>query len=387
MDWKKQFALTAITSTFLCSSSLAGYIAVNGVGTRGETLQAFTGLADDSSAIFYNPAGLTQVKGTEINSGLSTILTNAMYFNTFVNQGSRSQKNSFAPYVFASSDYFKNFVLGMGIYAPFARQSSYVVNAATYNLPLHSTLIRTDFAPTIAFNLMPHLSFGASIVASYIRARSEIFALNERSNGWGFTGQFGFLYHATQTLSLGIDYRGPEKAHLKGHGSLVNVGQGTFTSKLHYPGVLTAGLAWHFLKPLTFTFSYEYEMWHYLQQVQRVYNSPILTVIATNTINGKNVGDFRFGLMYRPNQKNEFRIGYTYAPKSVPVTFIIPAQPDYNINFFSLGYSYYMNKQVRLDLGYQFAYGRQLFSNNPLYPGNLKMRTNFIMLGVDYYVI
>src|ERR1035438_4359894 len=32
--------------------------------------EAFVAQADDASAIFYNPAGLTQLKGTEITSGM-----------------------------------------------------------------------------------------------------------------------------------------------------------------------------------------------------------------------------------------------------------------------------------------------------------------------------
>ena len=42
----------------------------NGVGARALSLgEAFTGVADDASALYYNPAGLTQMKGIAFHLG------------------------------------------------------------------------------------------------------------------------------------------------------------------------------------------------------------------------------------------------------------------------------------------------------------------------------
>lgn len=71
-------------------TSYAGGTAVNGEGIRGSTMQAFTAVADDPSAIYYNPAGLTQLKGTNVQASATYIAPNVKYNNTIT----QSQTNS-----------------------------------------------------------------------------------------------------------------------------------------------------------------------------------------------------------------------------------------------------------------------------------------------------
>src|SRR3989338_3321534 len=75
-------------------SSYASFSAVPGVGVRGDTLQAFIGLADDPSAIYYNPGGLTQVKGTEVDVSTALIMPRMKYVNSNNNVETRSTQKA-----------------------------------------------------------------------------------------------------------------------------------------------------------------------------------------------------------------------------------------------------------------------------------------------------
>jgi len=61
----------AFTVLFAPLAARGGGIEVPMQGARASgQADAFTAQADDPSAIFYNPAGLTQLRGTQISAGL-----------------------------------------------------------------------------------------------------------------------------------------------------------------------------------------------------------------------------------------------------------------------------------------------------------------------------
>ncbi|MDO8722674.1 MAG: hypothetical protein Q7J31_10690, partial [Syntrophales bacterium] len=72
---KKLFLYTGIVALFMFSftfkSAMASGLNLEGLGTRAITMGgAFTGLADDSSAIHWNPSGLAQLKGGGFAAGV-----------------------------------------------------------------------------------------------------------------------------------------------------------------------------------------------------------------------------------------------------------------------------------------------------------------------------
>lgn len=78
----KKFILTVVTVLALSNPSFAvgigSYSNQSGLSTRAMALgYSFAGVADDPSALFFNPAGLTQLKGLQMEYGLETILLSA----------------------------------------------------------------------------------------------------------------------------------------------------------------------------------------------------------------------------------------------------------------------------------------------------------------------
>ena len=67
--------LLCVTLIASFSSAQTGWV-VNGAGTRAAGMgYAFTGLADDASAVTWNPAGIAQLARPEISAGFRTIFT------------------------------------------------------------------------------------------------------------------------------------------------------------------------------------------------------------------------------------------------------------------------------------------------------------------------
>lgn len=378
------FLILLIIIGFFCNNSFAGNTANNGVAPRAQSMQAFTAVADDPSAIFYNPAGLVQVKGTQFDNGVAIILPHQSYTNTNNNVETTSSITAFAPNLFLSTDKIKPVVLGFGVYSPFARDAKFNINPATLNLPNKSTFVRIDFVPTVATRINEHIAIGAGFVASHIRIDPDIAGLKERTRGYGFTGQGGIMIFLPHKVKLGFNYRGPMTAHLRGDGNLGPFA-GTFRTTLKFPAVATIGAAWQATQTFLVSTSFGYEFWHTLTTVNKPYNNPVFAPVSALVINAKDSYNIRGGFIYRPSHENEFRGGYSYLSAAIPAANIVPAIPDFYEHHFSAGYSRYMGPW-RFDVGYEYAFARNRFSANPLFPGNHKADMHVILLGFAYKI-
>src|SRR2546425_12327636 len=78
MQSKIQVLLAIIISFFMVSESFAvgsSGLSTQLVGTKAMGQgNAFAGQADDPSALYYNPAGITQLKGTQVSVGATALL-------------------------------------------------------------------------------------------------------------------------------------------------------------------------------------------------------------------------------------------------------------------------------------------------------------------------
>lgn len=385
MNNRKHFAILFGLFTFVCTSVFAGNYSANGVATRAESMEAFTAVADDPSAVFYNPAGLTQIHHTEIDSGAALIMPDIAYTNSTNNISSSSTTISIAPDLFASTNKWQPIYFGVGVYAPFGRVSNYDVNPAVYSMRHFSKLVRIDFVPTVAIALNHYISLGVGIVGSRVDAATNVFGLRERGAGYGVTGQGGILVKLPQHVKLGFVYRGHETAHISGTGNTLTIPEDNFSLKLNFPATMSAGIAWQALHNLLFSATYDYEMWSTLRIINIHYGNPILNQIAPITVNAHNSHNVRFGMLYRVDPRDELRLGYAYINMAIPQQNVIPAEPDYSGSLYSVGYSHYFSK-IRLDAGYEYGGIIPLNSTNSLFPGHHKGHLNTIMLGIAYTV-
>lgn len=377
-------------SLTLAHTAMAANLSVNGIGTRAEALNAFVAVADDPSAIYYNPAGLTQIKHTEIDTSASIILPEQTYTNTSGVE-TKSTGAVFGGNLLISHPLNNKLSLGFGVYSPFARQSSYGVNAATGNNTMDAKIMRMDFVPTIAYQIQPNIAIGGGLVAGYVTASDNILGFDTTSNGWGYTAQGGVLFKLPKQIRLGVNYRGPMKARLHGHASGTYaaktgphplVGEVGFSQDIRFPGTLSAGISVPVNDKVLLSFEYDYEMWSYFDKVVKDFDGD--NPDSTTTVDAKDSSDFRFGVRYTPHDHNEFSASYAYVEHAVPYDNLIAAKPDYDQHSLSVGYSYYWGK-FRFDAGYQFLYMPTGTSNSTAgTAGDYKMHANMFMLGLGY---
>jgi len=126
---------------------------------------AFVAVADDPSAIMYNPAGLTQLKGTNIYGGTTFIIPSTTYENLSGQTEDTDFQAFLAPNLYVSSDLgMKDMRFGIGFYSPFGIGGrKWDENGLTRYSSVESMIATLSINPTIAYRLSPSLSIGAGI--------------------------------------------------------------------------------------------------------------------------------------------------------------------------------------------------------------------------------
>jgi len=209
-------------------------------GRHSGTANAVTGSVEGSESVFFNPAGLSKSKGTEVSANFSPTFSQ---FQGVVVQGGAEQKSKtdFSPIfgVFASHALTESFAFGLGVYAAGGTAANYEsvdltpVNASftSFKPTVKSSLSLIEFSPGIGYSLTPNFHFGAAW--RLVAAQGEFSTVNF-SSGMAIASQVkdlkktrynGFRVGAQwntddRNTGLGVSWRTPVKFNLDGTSSV-----------------------------------------------------------------------------------------------------------------------------------------------------------------------
>ena len=149
---------------FCSSGYTAGFLVYNQDAAAAGMGDSFTAIADNPSAVFYNPAGINQLEGTQLRSGFHFISFNTSF------RGAESGKRTDMKTDFAAllNGYLTHKIndrisIGGGIFTPFGLVSEWPNGWEGSAVATYSEL-RTFFVnPVISIQVHPRLSLAAGI--------------------------------------------------------------------------------------------------------------------------------------------------------------------------------------------------------------------------------
>ncbi len=172
----------------LTTGLMASGVALTGIGARATALGGnYRGISNDWSAMFWNPAGLTQIKGLHVGASFETIMPGSKYqlsqnvpaFSVYKTEEFSNESQTF--YIPAAGLVYgmEKLTFGLSFYAPFGLGSKWdAMNTAAYNdaypeFDFEDDLQVININPTVALKLTDKLSvgLGANIVLSNILIR------------------------------------------------------------------------------------------------------------------------------------------------------------------------------------------------------------------------
>ncbi|MEN0106053.1 MAG: OmpP1/FadL family transporter [Pseudomonas sp.] len=137
--------------------------------------------AVDPSTIFYNPAGLARLPGTQVTNGITVVIPKGSFKDTgstdvFGNPTGGSGAGSYLPDAAAAPDFYfssqinDNITVGLGIFVPFGAKLDYNEDwTGRYGIQ-SANLETVNINPSIAYRFNEHHSIGFGLSAQYIKS-------------------------------------------------------------------------------------------------------------------------------------------------------------------------------------------------------------------------
>jgi len=302
---------------------------------------AYVATADNPSAVYYNPSGLALQPAGEV-AGTFLIAPSDSYQGA----GAKVDENGgtfVLPHLFAAVP-IGGFSLGVGIFEPFGLQTSWPDDSGFRNLATANKLYVTSGAISIARQLTPLLSIGASFEMDRLKV--------DLARGIGFTPGDLLSYDASDTReswNAGIMFT-PQAEHQFGimYESSVNYHLSGTLSEYPYGVSETGTGSWIFPDHLAFGYSYRPTPDWNLEVDADWTHWALLQAVTVATATGpitlpfyyKDSWYYNFGATrYWKTSQGRFSAsaGYSWSGNSVPDTFYTPALPDMTRNLVTLG--------------------------------------------------
>lgn len=226
----KKLTLTAIGLALMCTTNAhaAGYqlneYSVTGLG------RSFAGagvMGDDYSALAYNPAGMTLIKRSGVQGGLSvaemrsTIKGNEDY----TGQETKMHYGVPLPSAFGQWNVNDKLFVGAGVYVPYGLSTKHKSGSFISQEARKSELEVIDSSLAAAYKLTDKLSVGATVTLRYIHGNMTANLLpytnaygdaNFDLDGWTGTGILGAMYEFTPDTRIGVSYKLRSMQKVKG---------------------------------------------------------------------------------------------------------------------------------------------------------------------------
>ena len=387
------------TKSFIGAACLISFMATSNAFALGLRTQnanaraagqgeAFAAQADDASAVYYNPAGLTQIKGTQFLAGTM------LWFPDWHLHGASGvdasmHEFSLLPHGFAASDFgSKDWRFGFGVHNAYGTAVDWGDTGPLRFLATTAKLSVLDFAPSVAYQLTEKLSLGASLNVYYsnVEWNRNVFlggVLPEakstfEGDGWGVGGTVGLLWKLNTQNSIGVVYRSPASIDYKGtsnlESSVLSVGKSPASLEVSYPQMVTVGYAYRPSEKLKLEADVEWVNWDALNTPKFRSPNPAYNNVPV-AFNWEDSIGCKFGAEYLLTQHWVLRTGYAYFSNSVPTSTFSPFMPDSDLHTLTAGFGY-STPRWGIDLAYLLNLWQprhiQNSDNSPSVDGNWK---------------
>jgi long-chain fatty acid transport protein len=387
----------------LSSSALANGLNLNSLGSRALSMGgAFVGLADDFTAIFWNPAGMAQFNKRYLGFYGTDVIPSGSYLLQAPAQGglltvvdAKTQTKSYLSGLLAYYQPINDYIVaGIGVYVPSGLGTSWDGQDFT-NLSggisylWESKIGAVTISPGASYKINDMISVGAAFNINYgtfsmkrwagdteIPDPPYAFDLGQfemNLKGWGFGATIGALVKVNDMFSFGATLRTPNRVKFSGDVSLSNIELLGFKSSsdaetvsphITFPLWIAAGVAVRPLSGLTLTGDLQWTQWSALDEVELKFIDPYWSLFMTSSggdimhLKWKDALQVRFGAEYMLRENLALRAGYYYDPTPTPDKTMNFLLPSFTFNAFTLGVGYSMDSLV-IDFGLEFLAGKK----------------------------
>ncbi|HSE42668.1 MAG TPA: outer membrane protein transport protein [Acidobacteriota bacterium] len=407
---KKMLFIVVLLLPVVCNAS--GY-ALYEMNARAHGMaHAYIVRVDDPSAVWYNPAALTRVEGTEIYGSGTWINTSGDF--TSLATGANIEAvdgNFFPPNFYVGHQLSDNWVLGVGVYTPFGLRTEWPQGSLPTFISQKADLKVFYVTPSIAYRITPNISVGGGFDFAWSEIKLErniniarlapVVVFNEvDADGTDFGFNVGTLIETNSNVDFAVTYKHKIEVDYEGDVSFTGVPP-AFTSffpsgetslELPLPSQLMFGASTTFEK-LSIEGDLIFSFWDDVDviRVDFLQNTPAL-LDPEIVRNFENSWSLRLGAEYNMTDQWALRGGYVYDETPVPDQAVDPILPDGSRNGITFGVGY-MGEGWTFDIGYMVLFFEDRTSplnnfvttpGNVIAAGDYTNHANLLSFGFGY---
>jgi long-chain fatty acid transport protein len=349
---------------------------------RGE---AFVATADNASAIYYNPAGLSQLEGQNLRGGVYGLYTDNRYTSPSTGATFDNQYNLHAvpQLYYAWRLESLPLAVGLGLYSGYGLSSSWGQDTGFRTVGTQGSITTYTINPTLAWQVLPNLSLGVGLKVNYGDAdlQQGLVWPNQgfdnfrfKGNGWAVGYDLGVLWKPIEQVSLGAAFKSTTSFNFDGHTEYYNSlafppGVGLVpafpnqnvdaSGRFELPLNVVFGISYRPTTNWNFEFDADYTDWSCLSTVTIAQAHGLPGLIPQNVplvLNWQGSWYFELGATRYLGKGWSVSAGYIYNQNSVPDANYNPLVADLDRQFVCVGVGH-RGKRVDLDVAYQFGYG------------------------------
>lgn len=344
---------------------------------RGE---AFVATADNPSAIYYNPAGITQLEGGNLRAGIYGIYLDPTYRpppgapnsgNTYHIENKLAAVPQFF-YAYTPESLPLSF--GLGVYSPFGLGVRWPQDTGFRSVATKGRLTYITLNPVVAWELVTGFSLAGGVAVNYANISLNQGLLRTQApfdnffrfkgDGWSVGYNLGLLWQPHQKVSLGAAFRSPATVTLDGatefeQQPIIPATERSARADFKFPLGAVAGISFRPTPKWNLEFDAEYTDWSSFETITIRQATPPPFPVQQDipfTLNWKPSWVYELGVTRYLENGWHVSAGYVFNENSVPDAYYTPLAADLDRHFFSVGAGV-KGKRLDFDLAYQFGYG------------------------------
>ncbi|MCL5268005.1 MAG: outer membrane protein transport protein [Bacteroidetes bacterium] len=405
---KKALTFLAIALMSVSTAFGSGY-QLNEHGARAVSMGgAFVARAWDASAIYFNPAGLSYVKGFNVMLGGTLILPSTTFTGPYPDntEWKMNSISFFPPNAYVSYNFNNGFAAGIGVFTPDGLGTEWPQNWLGRFIITKINLQSFNINPTISYAFGDFISIGVGFdyaLGSVLLEKYNPTPFRDASgnpitpfihmqgdaNGTGYN--FGIMLKPIKNVSVGFSYR--SKIDFKttnGNATFSQAGVlagllpgGAVSTSLPFPENWYAGIAY---KGENFSVEADYQHvgWSAYKQLN-------ITFAHQTTLqqNSSIIGDYsdtyvlRVGGEYNLNKMWTLRAGVLYDKNPIPDQYDTPILPDADRLGLNVGVGVNVTNHFAVDASYMFLPFKQRTITTSAYGFDGTYNTTANLIGID----
>ncbi|WP_006788348.1 OmpP1/FadL family transporter [Thiorhodospira sibirica] len=390
------------------------YIQEQSVSGLGRAFAGDAALAADASTIFFNPAGMTALPGSELQLAAHLLIPTAKVSNhgsTVTAPGTQGQALGYAggsggnpygpspvPNLFYATPVNELLWFGFGITAPFGLANDYKQDFFARYDSTETALTVINLQPSLAVALTPSFSIGAGLDVQYADATLEAALPDPTQPGgptpgsdgysrlsadhWGYGFNLGMQWALSPQTRVGAHYRYGIKHTLTGSAdinppaSLAAFGrtaeQISGKADLHLPDIFSLGLVHQVGPQLNLLAQYTWFQWSNFDEIRVRFADGRADDVTVQ--NYRDSWALALGAEYQWDERWTLRGGIQFDQTPTQDGYRTTRTPDGDRTWFSFGASYAYDARLGFDLAYTYIdiakesldLSRQFYAQTPL---------------------